>query len=94
MILKIVNAFIRSKPWKSFNAIIAWKLGKATKARRKETEGQAKWGWGWVGRKSHRIHTVGPKSKIREHSKARIQAGHTGTIWEVDLKSSFEIMPN
>lgn len=38
-----------SKPWKSFRATLAWKLEKATKPRRVETQGQAKWDQGVAG---------------------------------------------
>lgn len=49
----------------------------------------------WQVEKSHRIQIVGPESKIRDPSKARSWKRHKGEkIWKLDLKFSFEIMPN
>lgn len=87
--IKTVNAFIRSKLWKSLSATLVWKLAKATKVRRVEAaqdrpdEGGA--------RESHGIHTAGPGSDIKEyHGKGQtLGKARRSTTWKAGLKSHF-----
>lgn len=87
----MLSAFIRSKLWKSFCATVALKLEKATEVRRVEAEEWARWREGPV-----RGGSIAVAQSLKSKSTARPDAGKgtQGTIWKVDIKCSFEVMPN
>lgn len=91
--IKIVNALIRSKPWKSFSATLASKLEKATEVKTaEEAEGQAGWR---QGPEEPQEPCGGLRvSNQRAWQSQRLGKTHRGTICKGDLQSSFEIMPN